>query len=667
MNEHGPLVPPTLGPPSPKKVKESIGFTAYVERLLDEEHEFSIRDFCEKIFRRKWIVTTCVVVPTVMSLGLTLLTPMTWHASTKILIRYSSSESAFLKGLIPDDRVSLSGAASSEIIRSLPTLEAVVQKYNVQASDLYQANTRVITEQIGKLLHNFLPERVMSSENTLAQIASRLQDSLQASSSSSTGKSKAAPIEVLSSTSNLPQSSRGDELITLTVKAFNRTKVAELTNGLAEAFIDRYYKISAEDAQRSVDFLTKLAERLEEDERQLEKGYGHAASHSPVSLEGDANAGGADGGIAHDSPAMTTLANQLATLEAGLGRARQVYKEGAPQIERQEAEIESVRASLSDQERLTVAKQALDKIKERRFQALNTVRLYQDHVAPISVIEPAVTPPPSILTPILRLIASGITGVLIGSVFGLTAAILLGMVDSRLFTIADVEKSLALPVVGTVPRLRLLRSAKDSLHSLADDAVIVADNGLSQLIGRLHAAGMRDDPDVVAVTSTSDEDGKSFVSLLLAKSVARYGDRKVLLIDADPGRASLSRIFAGNVQTPGEAKIGWRQPHFVRIDESYIDLLAQPLDAHQSVFQYSRWLHSSLIEARGLYDLVIVDTPSLALSGRTLVCCNEAGIILLVIKSGVNQKGPVRAFLRRLKELSISPAGVILNFANKHV
>jgi len=667
VNEHGPLIPPPPGPPSPKKVKESISFTRYVERSLDEEPEFPIRDFYEKILRRKWIVTTCVVVPIFISLGLTLLTPMTWQASTKILIRYSSSESAFLKGLIPDDRVSLSGAASSEIIRSLPTLEEVVRKLNVQPSDLYQSNTRVIAERIGKLFHNFLPEREMPSERNLAQIATRLQDSLQASSASSAGKSKAAPIEVLSSTSNLPQASRGDELITLTVKAFNRAKVAELTNGLAQAFLDQYYKISAEDAQRSVDFLTKLADRLEEDERQLEQGSGHATSDSPLSLEGDANAGGADGGIARDSPAMTTLANQLATLEASLGRARQVYKEGAPQIERQEAEIESIRTSLSDQERLTVAKQALGKIKERRFQALNTVRLYQDRVAPISVIEPAVTPPQSILAQVVRLITSGLTGLLIGAVFGLTTAILLGMLDSRLFTTADVEKSLGLPVVGSVPRLKSVRSTKDGLYRLADDAVLVADNGLSQLIGRLHTAGIRDDPDVVAVTSTGDEDGKSFVSLLLAKSVARHGDRRVLLIDADPGRATLSRTFAGKIQPPGEAKIGLSQPHFVQIDESNIDLLVQTLDARQSVFQYSRWLRSALVEARGLYDLVIVDTPSLALSGRTLVCCDEAGIILLVVRSGINQKGPVRSFLRRLKELSISPAGVILNFVNKRL
>ena len=639
----------------------------FVERSVDGEQDFSIRDVFAKIFRRKWIVATCIITPTLLSLGVVLLTPMTWQSSTKILIRYSSSESVFLEGLIPDDRVSLSGAASSEIIRSLPTLEEVIRKYDIQKSDLFQPTTKVIAEYFSRLYHTSIPERPTTPDDKLAAIAKRFQDSLRGSSAVPASSSKAEPIELLGNTSAVPQSVKGDELITLTVKAFNRTKVAEMTNGLAEAFIDQYYRISAEDARRSFDFLSQLADRVEAEVRQLEQGADDVASPSSGTAVA---ASGGDGGMAKDSAVKTTLANKLATLEAGLERAEQIYREGSPEIERQRAEIDRVRALLSGQERLDVAKQALEQIKERRFQALNTERLYQSHLTPISIIEPAVTPPRSTSAMVIRLLVAAIIGLLIGSVFGLAVAVVLGMLDQRLFTISDVERSLTLPVLAWVPKFNRLRRAGGGLPAHADSAVLAADHGLAQLICRLHPDVTREAPHVVAVASTSEYDGKSFVSLLLAKAVARDGGCRVLLVDADPARASLSHRFKqSDVSERSDATIGNQDPQnvVVHTGEPNIDLMPRQSGKHQSGLQYARWLRHTVEKARGLYDLIIVDTPSFTRSGRTLVCCKEAEMVLLVVKCGVSSRRPVRVFLHMLQEASVVPCGVVLNFAYRHV
>jgi Mrp family chromosome partitioning ATPase/capsular polysaccharide biosynthesis protein len=673
VTKHSASPPAMSGQPAPVTSlaptvqPERMTLSRFVERSVDGEQDFSIRDLWAKIFRRKWIVATCVIVPTMLSLAVASLTPMTWQSSTKILVRYSSSESVFLKGLIPDDRVSLSGAASSEIIRSLPTLEEVIRKYDIQNSDLFQPTTKVIAEYFSRLYHTFIQETPTTPDDKLAAIAKRFQDSLRGSSAVPASSSKAEPIELLGNTSAVPQSVKGDELITLTVKAFNRSKVAEITNGLAQAFIDQYYWISAEDARRSFDFLSQLADRVEAEVRELEQSADDVASPSSGTAVA---ASGGDGGMAKDSAVKTTLANKLATLEAGLEQAEQVYREGSPEIERQRAEIDRVRALLSGQERLDVAKQALEQIKERRFQALNTERLYQSHLMPISIVEPAVTPPPSTAAMVIRLLVAASVGLLIGSVFALAVAIVLGMLDQRLFTISDVERSLTLPVLAWVPKLSRLRRAGGGLPALADSAVLAADHGLSQLICRLHAEVTRDAPHVVAVASTSEYDGKSFVSLLLAKAVARDGGCRVLLVDADPARASLSHRFKhSDVSERSDATIGNQDPQHVVVqtDEPNIDLMPRQSGKHQSGLQYACWLRHTVEKARGLYDLIIVDTPSFTRTGRTLVCCKEAEMVLLVVKSGVSSRRLVRVFLHMLQDASVVPYGVVLNFAYRHV
>ncbi len=471
---------------------------------------------------------------------------------------------------------------------------------------------------------------------------------------------KADAIEVLSSTSPLPQSLKGDELITLTVKAFNREKVADITNGLAHAFIDQYEKISAEDAHRAFVFLSQLAEKFEADIRRLQE---DPAATAP----GGAFAPSGDGHISRDSPMMTSLANQLASLEANLQSARQIYKEGSPEIERQKADIDNLRAVLSGQERIEVAKQALEQIRERRFQAQNTERLYQSHLEPISVIEPAVTPPSSTSARVMRLLASGLTGLLIGTVVGLAVTILLGVLDQRLFTAWDVERSLAIPVFGWLPNFLGLRGKPGGLPTPSESAILMADDGLSPLVGRLHAPGMRDRPGVVAIASASDDDGKSFVSLMLAKAVARDGESRILLIDADPARASLTDRFRLDAacEAGGAVIDPSLQGLVMQTDDPGIDLVPQPPGPDQGVANYAQWLRECLHRARGHYDLVIVDTPSLALTGRSLVCCKHADWILLVVRCGVSRKGPIRDFLRKVQEITAAPYGAVLNFQNR--
>jgi Mrp family chromosome partitioning ATPase/uncharacterized protein involved in exopolysaccharide biosynthesis len=656
---------PVLSPAKASQTRaiERAKLSHFVERLVDGEEDFSVREFLTKLFIRKWIFVLSIVIPTLVGLGVTVLTPITWQASTKILIRYSSSESVFLKDLIPDDRVSLSGAASSEILTGLPTLEEVVRQHNIQESDLYQSTSKVIRGLIGHLFRSLLgSEKPITADEKIIALARRFQDSLQASSNESVASSKTPPIKILSSTSPIPQSVKGDELITLRVKAFNRNKVAEMTNGLAQAFIDQYYLISAEDARRSSEFLSLLASRFEAELQRLEQNPDAAVSLSA----GDPRAASGAGSIVRDTPMMATLANELATLQTRLRWFQQTFKDGSPVIQRQKAAIDSIKKLFSGQERIEATKQTLEQIKERRFQALNTERLYNDHLVPISIVEPAVTPAPSSSAQISRLLVSGIMGLVIGSVLGLAVVIVLALLDQRFFTTWDLEKFLKLPVLGSLPRLTKDRRGGTSSPSFNEPKILGDECGLSQLVARLDGTCMSHDAKVVAIASASDSEGKSFVSLRLARAFARAGDCRVLLIDADLERAGLShQLGQRRVQGRVEAAVTDRALADLIVPSGVlnIDLISAGVATEgRRISLNSRRLDRWIKEARSLYDLVIIDTPSLTFSGGALTCCMAADMILLVVKCGISRKGPIRDFLRKLREAEVTPRGVILNF-----
>jgi Mrp family chromosome partitioning ATPase/capsular polysaccharide biosynthesis protein len=636
------------------------GLTAFVERSLDGEQDANVQDLWAKVVVRKWIVVFCVLTTTLLSLAITQLTPITWQASTKILIRYGASESVFLKGLIPDGRVTLSGAASSEILRSRPTIEEVVDKFDVQDSDLYKPITKVLTGRLSDWYHALFPSADdKTPEMKREEIATQFQESLKATSASA-GSSKVAPIEILAPTTPIPQSVKGDELITLTVKAFNRTKIADMANGLTQAFIDQYYLLSAQEARRSIDFLSSLENRLAAELQQLEKSRDKPASaNSPKVTDS-----GGDRSLDRHSPMITALSNDLATREIRLAQTRISYGEGSAEFRRQKEEIDSIRAIVDVQERVDLLKSSLEQIRERQFQAQNIERMYQNHLVPISIVEPAVTPPPSKSAPIVRLLVSALTGILIGLVIGLSAALALAMLDQRLFSFGDVERALRLPIFGWTPNFPRLARGKGRLPDFSSSTLHEAADALAGLVGGLRAEGNREVTPVIAITSSSDNDGKSFVSLLLAKVVALENEFKVLLIDADPVRASLSDYCPpGGESVPQDKSLNDTEllRSVVRVGEPAIDVLPQPRGLNKSSIQYTNWLRRSVEQAQGRYNLIIVDTPSMRLIGRTLACCQQADMVLLVVRCGFSRKGSVRKFLRAMDDMALAPDGVILN------
>jgi succinoglycan biosynthesis transport protein ExoP len=226
----------------------------------------------------------------------------------------------------------------------------------------------------------------------------------------------------------------------------------------------------------------------------------------------------------------------------------------------------------------------------------------------------------------------------------------------------EIEAECDLPGLGALPRIRRsqrhvgMAPAPQSHLSAALQTVqnsIVLRNGVRQ-------------PQVVAFTSALPGDGKTLVASLYARSVASMG-RRVLLLDADLRRSQWARsLFKGQVSS---GTIGVLQKKATLKDSILVDpalgfdvLAVEPSGRNDSEFFLQPDRVADLIkEARQLYDVVVIDTPPLAVVDDALSVARLADATVMVIRWGRTPTRFIRAALRRLGLAGANVVGEVLN------
>lgn len=647
--------------------------TDFVERTVDSDRSVSLREFLSKVYVRPRLFWICVLLPPLLAMGLTALVPPEWQATAKILIRYSSSESPFLQGLIPGDRVALSGGSSAELLKSIPALAATVQRQHIEPGDIYRKPSDVLSGYVSAALGHLIPSDPGPSlpgidAQTLAT-ATAFGKSLESKGGFGTGGSSKGGVEVLERYAQLPETMKGDELIEVTVPSFNRKKVADMTNGLAQAFIDEYYRVSAEDAHRAYEFLSTLVANAEQD---LARGNSAATplsaesgKEAPVSATDIARPDGGNQQIYQASPVLEGIARELADRKASLARLRQIYSADAPEVIQASRQVESLEQTLGNTHTVEVGKQTLEQLKARRYQAYNTELLYRNHLVPISIIQPALTPKGSVAKYVVRVLVAGVVGLVLGLVLGVALVVILAMLDQRLFTSWDVERQLGLPMLGWLPE----RASPGGRNN--DPAEVTADveDGLLQILGRLDTASPAGGGRVVLLSSAAAGDGKTFVALHLAAALARGGRTRVLLVDADLADQGLTLHF-GQRQPPGlvDAILAGEitEGSLRKSSIDGVDLLPTGDVSRRSALGFYRKTLKSLLEGlRSRYDLILIDSPAMLSGNEALLCSMAADSVVLVARAGATRQPALREACRKLGEVGVLPQGLILNRRQK--
>ena len=176
---------------------------------------------------------------------------------------------------------------------------------------------------------------------------------------------------------------------------------------------------------------------------------------------------------------------------------------------------------------------------------------------------------------------------------------------------------------------------------------------------------------VLVITSSVPEEGKSVTSLNLAITMAEGGEQRVVVCDADFRRSSLARML-GVPTSPGLAEVflgratleeALQPTPFPNLkilpagevgDRNYGDLLAAP--AVGEVFQ----------ALRGAFGVCLVDTPPVTTVSDVCVLAPHCDGALLVIEMGRTPEPAVQLAVRSLQTNTVNIVGCVLSRFRDH-
>lgn len=174
---------------------------------------------------------------------------------------------------------------------------------------------------------------------------------------------------------------------------------------------------------------------------------------------------------------------------------------------------------------------------------------------------------------------------------------------------------------------------------------------------------------VIMVTSSKPNEGKSTTSANVAVAFAQ-SDKRVLLIDGDLRKPSQHHIF-GKSNRVGLTNVLFKQKSLDEVIQStdtdnLFIIHAGPTPPNPSELLSSMQMASLLSKARGMYDVIIIDTPPiLSVTDAQIVATLSDGVVLVVDSGKVKKEVALKA-KASLEHVNAKLIGVVLNNINRN-
>ena len=177
-------------------------------------------------------------------------------------------------------------------------------------------------------------------------------------------------------------------------------------------------------------------------------------------------------------------------------------------------------------------------------------------------------------------------------------------------------------------------------------------------------AGKEGDARILGVSSPCPQEGKSFTSINLAYSLAKDG-QKVLLIDGDMRRPSVAGVLEMS-RTPGLSNLlaGGKAEeiiHFGTLHENLDVLLSGDIPPNPSELLGSERMKNVIDEFAEKYNYIIVDLPPVTAVSDPLVMSKLLDGIVVVVRHAYTRKRNVREAVRQLRFSGVRILGFVYN------
>jgi polysaccharide biosynthesis transport protein len=252
-------------------------------------------------------------------------------------------------------------------------------------------------------------------------------------------------------------------------------------------------------------------------------------------------------------------------------------------------------------------------------------------------------------------------GVLLGPLFGVGAALLCNMLDTKIRNEHAVRTVTKSPLLGVIRQ-----DDKVPAHPmiLRDEPLSATAESVRRLRTNLEFTQLGDRPSSIVITSAIAGEGKSTTAVNLAVALADAGSR-VILVDADLHRPSVATCL-GMDERVGltTVLIGRAELRDVvqQWQNSTLDVLPSgPIPPNTSELLGSAAMRRMVNDLTAKYDVVLFDTPPLLSVADAAVLSSFVGGSLLVIGADRVHRRQLRRAIKSLETAGAQLDGVVVN------
>ncbi|MBR4875606.1 MAG: CpsD/CapB family tyrosine-protein kinase, partial [Clostridia bacterium] len=165
-------------------------------------------------------------------------------------------------------------------------------------------------------------------------------------------------------------------------------------------------------------------------------------------------------------------------------------------------------------------------------------------------------------------------------------------------------------------------------------------------------------------TSSMQSEGKSITATNLAISYAQQG-KKVIIIDCDMRRPKLGRLIGvssavGLSNTLIQPELQAQAIH--KVEKLGIDaILAGDIPPNPSELLGSGKMTRLLENLKGMYDLIILDTPPINMVTDAIVLAPKSDGVLFVVRANQSERGAVAFAVEQTEYAKAKILGFVLN------
>ena len=466
----------------------------------------------------------------------------------------------------------------------------------------------------------------------------------------------------------------GSGILEISVRAASAREAADAANAIAGTYLRQNVERLSQGAERKLDFLNSQLPRLQQELESAEQALLEQRTKSgPFQLSDGAKS---------ILDTLSAVERQFSELELQRAELSQTLTAEHPAMAALNRKLEQLRG---ERARINTQMAALPDAESRQLQLMRNSKVAGElyisllnkaqelkvaqagTIGNVRIVDTAAPEYGPVEPQVQRILMSWSA---LGLIAGLAAVFLRKHLNVKLEWAEDAERRIGIPVYASVPftdaQAALDRKSPGKYRQLLAETNPndMAVESLRSLRASLHFAMMDAKRNLVVITGSTPNVGKSFVAANLARLVADAG-KKVLLIDADMRKGRMHKIF-GVERSPGlsEAIAGQADMAKIRQPGGTDNLWVVPtgkLPPNPSELLGSERFIEIVESSCKDFDLVIVDTPPILNLADTVLIGKSAGALFVTIRGGVSTVPDVQDCVQRFAKNGIKVDGLIFN------